>query len=422
MSEATRPEVPATQDRAGTVAIVAGTAVSALSVYLYQVISARSLGSEAFAAIGVMWTVSFLVFTVLNIPVEQYITRRLTLGGGRWLPDRNAVLTAAAPLVGGILIGVAFTAVTLDRFFDGSVGFVAVAAAILVSRCFLTLGRAFLAGRRRFVAYGVMVAMEGVALVVLSVLVAAIDPSALAFVAILAIAPLVVFLARPVAVKPDLRVLADRVPAGAGFLGALVVATAAGQLILAAEPVVVSFVGGSATAVSVIFVTFTLFRGPVTSAYNLIARVLPDFTVLAADGDEHRLNAWAERIGLAGMAMAVVFGAGGWVLGPRVVEFLYGDEFVPSAVVAGLAAAAVGFALASLFLNQIFVARGETGRLAGVWVGALVAAAGALVVFQTAPMTRVATAFLVGEATALLLLVTVSVIAHRSRSRLPIEE
>lgn len=418
----TRPDLPPTQDRAGTVSIVAGTAVSALSVYLYQVISARSLGSEAFAAIGVMWTISFLVFTVLNIPVEQYITRRLTLGGGRWLPDRNAVLTAATPLAAGVVVGVGFTAATLDRFFEGSYGFVAVAAAILLSRSFLTLGRAFLAGRRRFVAYGVIVALEGVVLVILAVLVAVAEPSALAFVAILSVAPLVVFLARPLSTRPELRVLADRVPAGAGFLGALVVATAAGQLILAAEPVVVSFVGGSATAVSVIFVTFTLFRGPVTSAYNLIARVLPDFTVLAAEGDDHRLNVWAERIGLAGFGMAVLFGASGWVLGPFVVELLYGEEFSPSSLVAGLAAGAVGFALASLFLNQIFVARGETGRLAVVWIAALIAAATALLVGGTAPMTRVATAFLVGEAAALVLLVAVSVVAHRAGRGLPIEE
>lgn len=422
MTNVAQPELPASQDRTGTMAIIAGTAVSALGVYLYQVISARSLGSEAFAAIGVMWTISFLVFTVLNIPVEQYITRRLILGGGRWLPDRSAVLIAATPLVAGVAIGVGFTALTLDRFFDGSPGFVVAAGAILISRCFLTLGRGLLAGRRRFVAYGAVVGLEGVALVILAVIVATVDPSALLFVAILALSPLVVFLARPLTASVGLRVFADAVPAGAGFLGALVVATAAGQLILAAEPVVVSFVGGSATAVSVIFVTFTLFRGPVTSAYNLIARVLPDFTALAADGDDHRLNLWSERIGIAGVAMAFVFGASGWLLGPFVVELLYGEEFAPSSLVAGLAAAAVGFALASLFLNQIFVARAETGRLAVIWVGALMAAAVALLVFRAAPMTRVAAAFFVGEGTALLFLVAVSVVAHRVGRGLPIEE
>jgi len=417
MSDATESGVPTNQDRVGTVAIVAGTAVSALSVYLYQVIAARTLGSELFASIGVMWTISFLVFTVLNIPVEQYVTRRLTLGGGRWLPDRDAILIVATPLLAGIVIGAVFVAATLDRFFAGSSGFVVAAVAILISRGLLTVGRAFLAGRRRFTAYGAIVALEGVVLVALAIGVAATSASALAFVAILAISPLVVVLARPLATTTtEMPMLADSIPAGAGFLGALIVATAASQIILAAEPVIVSFVGGTATAVSVVFVTFTLFRGPVTSAYNLIARVLPDFTVMASAGDDQRLKVWAERIGIAGVALAALFGAGGWVLGPIVVEVLYGAEFAPPSVVSGLAAAAVGFALASLFLNQIFVARGETGRLAVIWLLALLAATVALFVSTAEPMIRVATAFLVGEAAALALLVGVSVFAHRRRA------
>ncbi len=400
-------------DRGGTVGIIAGTTVSAISVYLYQVISARSLGSEVFAAIGAIWTVMFLVFTVLNIPVEQYLTRRLILGGGRWIPDRRAVLIAAAPLVVGLLFGVGFVAITLDRFFEGSATFIAVAAAIFASRNVLTVGRAFLAGRRRFLAYGVAIALEGVALVALAAVVAGANPSALGFAGILALSPLTVLLTRPFGTHVDIPVLAESVPAGAGFLSALVIATGASQIILAVEPVIVSFIGGTATAVSVVFVTFTLFRGPVTSSYNLIARVLPDFTVLAARGEEHRLNVWAERIGLASVGLAGLFAVSAWFLGPVVVELLYGDEFVPTARVAALAAAAVGFALGSLFLNQIFVARGETGRLAAIWIAALGAAATALFVVEAEPIDRVATAFLTGEATATVLLVGMSVAAHR---------
>ncbi len=408
------PTQPTPSDRAGTVAIIAGTAVSALSVYLYQVIGGRTLGAEDFAPIGIIWTVSFLVFTVLNLPVEQYLTRRLILGGGRWVPDRHAALTVAVPLTLGVVAGTGFVALTLDRFFQGSPVFIAIAALLLTSRNVLTMGRGFLAGRRRFRAFGAVVAAEGVALVVLSAAAAVVEPTTVVFASILILSPLTVLLARPLATTVVMPVLADRIPAGSGFLGALVVATAAGQIILAAEPVVVGFVGGGATAVSVIFVTFTLFRGPVTSSYNLIARVLPDFTAIAAGGDQHRLNVWAERIGAAGLGAAVVFGALGWWLGPAVVELLYGAEFVPPASVAGMAAAAVGFALASLFLNQIYVARGETGRLAVVWLLALGVFVVALLVTSGDPMVRVAVAFLAGEAAATLLLVGESLLGrHR---------
>ncbi len=420
MTDATQPETTAVQrgDRAGTIAIIAGTAVSVLSVYLYQVIAGRTLGVEGFAPIGIIWTVSFLVSAVLNIPVEQYLTRRLTLSGGTWIPDRRAALTAATPLAAGMLIGVGFVAATLDRFFEGTAAFVAVTAALLVSRSVNTLGRGFLAGRRRFIAYGAVVARDGVALVVLAAGVAFVAPSTLAFAALLVMAPLLVLLARPFTVRVDMPLLQTEIPADSGFLGALVVATAASQIILAAGPIVVGFVGGSAAAVSVIFVTFTLFRGPVTSSSNLISRVLPDFTAMAAAGDDDRLNGWAERIGLAAPAAAVVFGVSAWFLGPVVVELLYGAEFAPTAQVAALAAAAVGFALASLFLNQVYVARGETGRQAVIWIVALVVAGYALFTFPGSPMERMAVAFIAGEASALLLLVATTVLGHRvGRSR-----
>jgi O-antigen/teichoic acid export membrane protein len=98
--------------RGGTGAIIAATA---LSVYLFQVIAGRSLGPEGFAPIGILRTVSFLLFSVLYLPVEQYVTRRLILGGGRWQPDSTATLTVAIPLVAGVVIGAVFVAATRHR-------------------------------------------------------------------------------------------------------------------------------------------------------------------------------------------------------------------------------------------------------------------------------------------------------------------
>lgn len=81
--------------------MLAGTVISAVSVLGFQIIAGRSLGTEDFAPIGVMWTVSFVVYTVLMIPVEQFITRRLVIADGargalasdRYIP--LSILTAA---------------------------------------------------------------------------------------------------------------------------------------------------------------------------------------------------------------------------------------------------------------------------------------------------------------------------------------
>jgi hypothetical protein len=91
---------------------------------------------------------------------------------------------------------------------------------------------------------------------------------------------------------------------------------------------------------------------------------------------------------------------------------LYGAEFRPSALLASLGAAGVGAALTALFLNQIYIARGETGRLAAIWVSALAVAGLVLAISGSEPVIRVGLAFLAGEGAAMVLLASVATIAH----------
>jgi O-antigen/teichoic acid export membrane protein len=396
----------------GTAAMILGTMVSAFSVYVYQVIAGRNLGTDGFAPIGVMWTVMFLVFTVLLLPVEQYVTRHLTITGGRTAGDRTGVLLVGGTIAVGILLGVGFVLTTLDRFFEGAPVYALVMFVNLAGRSMLAVARGYLAGRRRFHAYGAAIAIEGVALVALSLFVAAVNPTTLAFAIAMSIGPIAVLLVRPFSGGHRGEPLQDATSLGIGFLGPLIIATGASQLVLSVGPIVVGFVGGTAAAISVFFITFTLFRGPVTSSYNIVARVLPDFTALAARGEQQRLSAWAGRLGLIGIGTIVLFGASGWVLGPAVVDFLYGGEFRPSSHLAALGAAGVGAALIALFLNQIYIARGETGRMALVWVSSLLMAGLVLAVTSAEPVIRVGTAFLAGEATAMVLLAIVGTVVH----------
>ncbi len=393
-------------------AIILGTIVSAISVYVFQVVAGRMLGTDGFAPIGVMWTAMFLVVTVLFLPVEQYITRHLTIAGGHYEYDRSGLALVGGTIAIGIALGVGFVVGNLDRFFGGSSVFALVMFVNLSGRGLLVVARGFLAGRRRFHAYGAAIAIEGVAMVILAIIVAVAHPTTLAFAVAMSLGPLTVMLVRPFSGGQRGAPLPNTMSQGIGFLVPLVIATGASQVVLSVGPIVVGFVGGTAAAISVFFITFTLFRGPVTSSYNLVARVLPDFTALAASGKQHRLSAWASRLGLGGIAVVIVFGISGWLLGPAVVGFLYGSKFQPSAHLAALGAAGVGAALIALFLNQIYIARGETGRLAVIWMVALAVAGVCLIAYQPEPMIRVGTAFVVGEVTAMGLLALVGTAAH----------
>ncbi len=396
-------ELTRTDHRVGTATMLAGTAVSALSVLGFQIIAGRSLGTEAFAPIGVLWTLSFVLYTVLMIPVEQFITRRLVIAGGArhaFVSDRYVPVVI---LGGAWVLGVAFVLVTLDRFFEGEAVFVAIAAVVFFSRGLLAVGRGLLAGRRRYTAYGGTLFAEGLALLAIAVIVAIVEPSAAAFAAAMAISPFVIVAFRPlvgVGEAAEPFVGDETVP----FLAYLILATAASQIVIAGGPIVVGLIGGTATAVSIVFVTFTLFRGPVTSAYNLVARVLPDFTDLSVQGDEAALDSWRHRISIAGLGLAAVVAVVAYFIGPALVRAFYGGDFAPSGTVAALAGAGVGAGLGALFVGQIYIASGRTKRLAAGWLPGLILAGVALLVVDTDPITKVAVGLAVGETAALLIL------------------
>jgi O-antigen/teichoic acid export membrane protein len=381
--------------------MLGGTVVSIVTVLLFQVIAGRSLGAEAFAPIGVVWTVSFMVYTVFMIPVEQFITRRLALAHGNaaaLAPNRVLLMSVIGV---AIAIGVGFVLATVDRLFAGITAFVVLALALLVTRALLAVGRGFLAGGRRFTAYGGTLAAEGLVLLMAAAVVAAIHPTTLAFAATMVLSPLVILLFRPFHTTTVTEPWVADNEAPVAFLGFLILATGASQVVIAGGPVVVGLIGGGAAAVSSIFVTFTLFRGPITSAYNLVARVLPDFTALAARGRAHVLTVWAHRITWAGYVLAVLGFTAAYLIGPAIIRVLYGAEFEPDAAVAGLAGAGVGAGLAVLFVAQIYVATGATRALAGRWLLALLIAGAAVAFGPGSAQARVALGFAVGELAAL---------------------
>jgi len=390
------------RDNQGTTAIVLATAFGALAVLAFQAVASRSLGTDSFAPVAVLWTVMFLLYTVLMLPAEQHLTRALvvTRSPAQIAKVRRDMLVA---FLLAMIIGVVFTAATLDRFFEGAPIYIGITAAIVLSRSIMATARGSLAGNRRFAAYGGSIALEATALLLGGILVAIAGWSAPAFGLVMALAPLATLLARPF--RHDHIDMKHMVDAQQGeFLVWLIVATAASQIIIAGGPIAVSFVGGSAAAVSVFFTSFALLRGPITSAYNLVARVLPDFTELAHGDNSDRLWAWAPRLAVGGFAAAVLGAIGSGLLLIPLVTAIYGVDFAPPRTAAILGGAGVGLGLGALFATQVYSAAARSRRLAFGWFVALVSAGAVLVLVDIEPVSLVALAFAVGEGVGLILL------------------
>ena len=297
-----------------------GTIASAVGAYLFQVIGGRALGAEAFAPVSVMWTVLFLGFTVFLLPIEQMVIRRLVLAEGSSRPLAGAGVSIVAVLGGATAIAVGFAVFANESLLGGDTGYIPLAGVMFLGYGVFAVGRGYLAGSHRYFEYGLVVALDAITKVFGAVVVALAGWCPVALTWALVVSPLVVFAVRPFrAAPPTSRVREEGPNSDLRFIGGFLVATVASQTVLAAGPLVVGALGASSVAVSVFFVTMTLFRGPMSASYNLIARVLPAATRRASSGDDAVLNRWAWRILFGGLGIGAVAATVGAVLVPPVV-------------------------------------------------------------------------------------------------------
>jgi lipopolysaccharide/colanic/teichoic acid biosynthesis glycosyltransferase len=400
----------------GTAYIVAGSAIAGVAAYAYQILGGRTLGAHAFAPVSVLLTVHFLTFIVFLLPIEQLVVRRLTI-------DRlNRGLPPSAWWLGGLTIAGAttFAAIGVTQYLNGDERFIVFTGLTVATHLLFSAARGHLAGWRRFRAYGNSSAAASLVRLLIAILITVIHPSASGFALGLVFGPLIVMLWRPFRpVRVDRVELDDAAKASLddrGLLWGLVLAAAASQALLLSGPIVVGMLGGSATEISIAFAAFTLGRAPLVFGYNLLARVLPPFTEMAARGEREELRAWARGMGWAAVGLAAVGGALGWALGPWVTEVAFGPGFEVTRLDAAVISVGVVFAGAGLFVGQILVARGRTIVLGVAWLGGLAAALIAILAAGSGPITRVTIAFMVGAVVALFALVAGAVGAQAEGS------
>jgi len=345
--------------------------------------------------VSVLWTLMFLTGTVGLTPLEQLVARESTAG--------RRVLTRRSGAVAGVVLltavaAVTFTAATRESLFLGSWGFVGLALILVLATAPLFASRGLAIGHRRFGHYGLMLGLEGAGRLVFGALGTLVVGGTVGWAWGIALGPLLGLLVP--GLHLERRASRARRGGDTAFLAPYLGASAASQLMLAGAPLAVAALGASPTAISVVFVTFTLFRAPVTIVYLVQGRLLNLLVRLELAGDTDRLRRVQRGIEVAGLGLVATAGGVAWVLGPGVVALLYGSAFRPDPLVAALAATGVAGAAVAQLLGQLLVARGRTARLAGRWTTGLVVALLMLVIDPAGPEVTVALAFALGELTA----------------------
>ncbi|MFV1999567.1 MAG: sugar transferase [Acidimicrobiia bacterium] len=387
----------------GTLDIVVGSLIAGLGGYAYQFLAGRSLGTQGFAAIGILLTAHFLSFVIVLMPIEQFVIRRLTLGARGWVvPLRAIALAVSTAAAAGIVVAVSGD----DYFaaFSSRQVFVLFVLATVTVHFFFAVGRGYLAGRRRFRSYGYASAGASILRLVIAVTIAVVAPSVTGFAWAHVLGPLVIIFWRPWKPSRHEPRVSDVVGGESeekGLLAGLVLAAAASQALLLAGPLVASRLGATNTQFSVVFATLLIARAPLTLGYNLIARILPSFTEMALRGERRELRSWARGIATASALLALVGALFGALLGPVLVGVAFGSDFAPTSSVAAISGAGVVLAAGGLFIGQILVAKGQSLRLGVAWPLALVGAGGMIIVPLDDPVLQVVVAFLVGEIVAL---------------------
>ncbi len=397
MTEAISVSSPRGMRAPGTKTMVAGGLIGAVLAYVFQAVGGRALGDVGFAPIAAIWTAFFIVASVLLVPLEQYVTRE-TSRGRAVAEDLKVILWVA---ILGVVGGATYVYLSLDtEIFDGNPVYVLIMALLVVGYTVLFTAKGVLAGNRRFADVGWVLMLENAFRLIagLAILAVVVDASALAWAMVAApTAALVLRFWR----HDSSRSRAE--PVGAGrFLGAYIGGSSASQLLLAGAPLGVAALGGSAGLFSVIFVTFTLFRAPLTLIYSLQSRILPHLVSMGEIGDHAGLRRIAVRVLGAGAALTVLGAAVGWVVGADVVELLFSAEFRPAALVAMLAAGGMMAASTAQIGGQVLVARARTASLAAAWITGLTVALVTMFLTTGEPDVRVATGFAAGEVAAML--------------------
>ena len=422
------PEAPRSIhiERGGSTWLVIGSIVGGLAAYGFQVIGTRALGTEGYAPIAALWTIQYLVWSVVLFTVETFVVRE-TLGDPvyRVLPHETAI-GAWGWVVGTAAVVTASCWFVRDRLFYGVDELAIVAGAIVLSFGALAIIRGRLAGGGRYLAYGVISAGESVA------------RSAIAIGIVIAGA--------------STRVLAWALPAGAAaaasswfalglvhgrqaqrvptrdrsrpleatgmvrFLLSMTAVNAAAQLLLAGAPVAMAALSASASEMSVLFVTLTAARVPIVVALGgLLSRLLPMFAETLGRRGRSALPRMAALVTAATVGVAAVGAVAAMAAGGQLIGAFFGSQFRPPGWLAAAVTAGVVLATGGLVLNQLLTADGSERWLIVPWASGLICAIATMLMVAGSPSWRVGSAFVVGELVALGALVTVA----RSAARQP---
>jgi O-antigen/teichoic acid export membrane protein len=357
-----------------------GIATTGLVTFAYFSLASHALNAVEYKGISVLWSVMFLIISIIYRPVEQLLSRTISSRRARGLegghPLRAAVTIQAAFAALFLVVALAERERITDEVFDGSAELYWVLVVGVVAYAGSYFLRGWLAGHSRFGLYGGLVLLESCSrcLFALAVVIGVLQGQGAVALGIAA-APLVSMMVLPWALRGrDPAPPADAASAGelgssTRFAAAVLVIMAAEQALLNGPVLAADITSTNAALAGFVFNVLLITRAPLQLFQAIQTSLLPHLSGLAVtDGKEDFARALRVTVlAIWGFAAAVVIGLA--VIGPWAMGVLFGGDFDYARGGLVLVGFGMGFHLTAGTLNQAALARDRAGLAASVWLG-----------------------------------------------------
>jgi len=408
--DAAAPDVARRTYSRGVRLLTVGIASTGLLTFAYFSIASHVLGKLPAKRIDLLWTLMFVIISVIYRPTEQLLSR--TIARRRAHGESAGDLRPAMAIQAGFALAFLIAALLAHEFlvnsvFEGDSYLYVIMLIGTLAYAGSYFARGWLAGHQRFELYGSLLIMESVSRISFVLLAALGITHGQSAVAVgIAVAPFLSMIVVPAAFArrgrsevdealDDAPITVDEADAalagpgtegvqesaahtkltlrrGATFAAAVAAIMFSEQVLLNASVLTVDATAANAALAGIVFNVMLIARAPLLLFQAIQTSLLPHLTGLEETAG-HDAFAHAIRVtvvAIAAFAAAVALGL--LVLGPFVLEHLFGQKFHYNAVGLALIGVGMGFHLTSGALNQAALARDRARTASFCWGGTAV--------------------------------------------------
>jgi O-antigen/teichoic acid export membrane protein len=400
------PETPAAEASSsfgsGARILTIGIASTGVFTFLYLAVASHQLSSTAYGRVSLLWSVMFVILSVIYRPIEQLLSRTIADRRARGLEGHPLRVPATIQLAFALTFLVVALALrpTIERhLFGGSSALYWILVVGVLAYAGSYFARGWLAGHQRFALYGALVFLESTSRFLFALAAAVGISSGQSAIALgMAVAPFVSLSVVPFAFR---RVQsAGRRPSAAGrevpaidaaaegpahaqvedaaadlsiahgthFATAVFVIMLSEQALMNAAVLIVNAKSGAALA-GFVFNVLMIVRAPLQLFQAIQTSILPHLAGLEARGGAEQFARAIRTTVLAIVGFAGACALGLLAVGPAVMTAVLGDKgFHYDRGGLALVALGMGFHLIAGTLNQAALARHRAGLAACAWL------------------------------------------------------